>query len=330
MKKRLLEVVLAGILAVQSVIPTFAAVTSTRNTGNSVLVKTDNYKKYPVNYPCWLWWDGYCYYYQTPGLYLKNTTTPDGYTVDELGRWTENGVPVHNGLGSARVGTDEYIGKSDDERWSIMKEKLRVIFEESLVGPDWDNISPASGELIHIDNYTYQMGEDFIYQDISSALYGNNITIRYSKEGVWAEIGSSWSDDAYNIVDPLSRSYYLEQVDLKEKTIKALLGDNVGQELFNQVNAHALKLSDYDGHIPYYDENGNVIHGYTLFNMKTNQNDFIEDPNDDGWKTVLGRGGDGINASTMDLTSWKNRTTDYGKQFSVEDFNGSLRITIKN
>lgn len=33
-----------------------------------------------------------CYYINDNGFILRNTTTPDGYTVDEQGRWTVNGV----------------------------------------------------------------------------------------------------------------------------------------------------------------------------------------------------------------------------------------------
>ena len=33
-----------------------------------------------------------CYYFTDDGNFLKNTTTPDGYQVNALGQWTENGV----------------------------------------------------------------------------------------------------------------------------------------------------------------------------------------------------------------------------------------------
>lgn len=40
----------------------------------------------------WHWIDGKCYYFDAKGCCLLNTVTPDGYTVDETGAWTVNGV----------------------------------------------------------------------------------------------------------------------------------------------------------------------------------------------------------------------------------------------
>ncbi|HIQ75580.1 MAG TPA: hypothetical protein IAA51_14335 [Candidatus Cottocaccamicrobium excrementipullorum] len=40
----------------------------------------------------WQWIDGRCYYFTPEGYCLTGTVTPDGYTVDESGAWTVNGV----------------------------------------------------------------------------------------------------------------------------------------------------------------------------------------------------------------------------------------------
>lgn len=46
----------------------------------------------------WQWIDGNndgvaeCYYFGTDGIMLANTTTPDGYQVNESGAWTELGI----------------------------------------------------------------------------------------------------------------------------------------------------------------------------------------------------------------------------------------------
>ncbi|MBQ1333438.1 MAG: hypothetical protein IIY36_10945 [Lachnospiraceae bacterium] len=47
---------------------------------------------------CWEWIDGdrdgiaECYCFDGAGILYENCKTPDGYTVDEMGRWTVDGV----------------------------------------------------------------------------------------------------------------------------------------------------------------------------------------------------------------------------------------------
>ena len=59
---------------------------------------------YPTN--TWVWIDGNndgkaeCYYFDSVGYMLANTTTPDGYTVNADGAWTENGVVQTQGTNS--------------------------------------------------------------------------------------------------------------------------------------------------------------------------------------------------------------------------------------
>lgn len=40
----------------------------------------------------WTWIDGICYYFTSEGYCLVDTTTPDGYQVDEMGAWVLDGV----------------------------------------------------------------------------------------------------------------------------------------------------------------------------------------------------------------------------------------------
>lgn len=59
---------------------------------------------YPTN--AWIWIDGNndgraeCYYFDSVGCMLANTITPDGYTVNADGAWTENGVVQTQGTNS--------------------------------------------------------------------------------------------------------------------------------------------------------------------------------------------------------------------------------------
>lgn len=43
----------------------------------------------------WAWVDGYCYYFGADGKMAAGCTTPDGFTVNSDGQWTENGTAVY-------------------------------------------------------------------------------------------------------------------------------------------------------------------------------------------------------------------------------------------
>lgn len=292
----MVAVAVAGVMVVAAAVPSFAAIISTEQGGRTNYIKTDNYKKYE-NYPCWIWYQGYCYYYASADNYLKNTTTPDGYTVDELGRWTVNGNPIHNGAGNYKMHTEDYNGKSDDEIWELMKEKLIPVYQEAIVGWDYDG-PDANGKHIHIDQYTYGYGDNIIWTDKDMSTYGGygETGIEHNSQRlgtfVTAWIGNEWSDLERKFNTSISKASYSQKPDIKEKTIKTVVGDKVGTELFNYIKQHADKT------IP-----------------------------DDYWNP--NRNPDGIVANKLDFSAWQNRTTDYGKRFSVDNSNG-LEIHVYN
>ena len=310
--KKLAVGAVAGVLTAAMCMPGFAAIISTEQGGRTNYIKTDNYKKYE-NYPCWIWYQGYCYYYASADNYLKNTTTPDGYTVDELGRWTVNGNPIHNGAGNYKMNTEDYKGKNDDEIWSLMKDKLINVYSASITD-DGDYDGPdANGKQIHIDQYTFGYGNDLVWQDKLSTTYGGygETEVTHNNERfktfVTVEIGNDWSDQEANIAYSTSKAAYSNKPDIKEKTIKAVIGDKIGTELFNYIKQHADKRMMGGGYIcSAIDSNGDPILTWT-----------------DGGI------GDGIQAATLDFSAWQNRTTDYGKRFSVDNSNG-LAIHVYN
>lgn len=308
--KKLAVGAVAGVLTAAMCIPSFAAIISTEQGGRTNYIKTDNYKKYE-NYPVWIWYQGYCYYYASADNYLKNTTTPDGYTVDELGRWTVNGNPVHNGAGNYKMGTEDYNGKNNDEIWSLMKEKLISVFETTIDQGDYDG-PDANGKQIHIDSYTYGYGTDLIWTDKDMSTYGGygeiEINHNNSRFGtfVTAEIGNDWSDQETNVAVAVAKASYSQKTDIKEKTIKAVVGDKVGTELFNYIKIHANEKLLGGGYISTINDSGELSMKWT----------------DDGI-------GDGIQAGTLDLSAWQNQTTDYGKRFSVV-YDGELIIHVYN
>ena len=315
--KSLVAMLLAATLMAGSVVPAFAAVTWSRTYNDgSVYVRTDNAAKYN-DFPVWIWKQGYCYYYDSPTNCLKNGTTPDGYTVDELGRWVIDGVPVHNGLGSVKVGTDEYLGKSSDEIWSIIRNKTINIFDNALTC------------CVNNHQYAYGYDENMVWHDFDDRLSGRGESYiqhdhPYYNTFITATIGNEWSDRAENGVDSMVMAVEAAKPDMKEKLIKTIVGDNIGQELFNYINQHANKRGS--GYI--VDLNSPT--GYYTWDLDGNRI-FIEDPTRSSHKTVwTDYLGDGINSSTMDLSMWQNRKTDYGKTFSVVDDGGALAIHVYN
>lgn len=300
-------------------IPSFAKVTS--NPGNG-LVYTDNNN---INYPCWIWLNGACYYYQNPGTVLKNTTTPDGFTVDADGRWVINGVVQSNGYGSYKMGTEDYNGKTDDEIWNLMFNKLEAVYANSIA----NTVSGLtySYDAANKDEIAFEPGE--------AGTYGNDITIshnnEYKRAFIYATIGAAWSDQANNVATAYSKASYAQKADVKEKTIKALVGDTVGQELFDYIRAHADKTAG--GYITYLDESGNPVHGW--YETILDDNGYVvgeifhENPTNQEYKTVWSETcGNGMGMDTLDWSMWQNRITDYGKTFSVGVVDGYFRIII--
>lgn len=241
--KKMVAVAVACVMVVAAAVPSFAAnIISTEQGGVTNYIKTDSYKGYE-NFPCWIWYQGYCYYYDQNGNYLTNTTTPDGYTVDELGRWTVNGNPIHNGAGNYKMNTEDYNGKSDDEIWALMKEKLIPVYKEAIVGWDYDG-PDANGKHIHIDQYTYGYGDNIIWTDKDMSTYGGygETGIEHNSQRlgtfVTAWLANDWSDLERRYNNAISKAVYSQKPDIKEKTIKTVVGDKIGTELFNYIKQH--------------------------------------------------------------------------------------------
>lgn len=64
----------------------------------------------------WQWLDGNkdgiseCYYFDANGNMLSNTTTPDGWQVNEGGAWIMNGVVQTKGAATQATGTNAQRG----------------------------------------------------------------------------------------------------------------------------------------------------------------------------------------------------------------------------
>lgn len=65
----------------------------------------------------WQWIDGKSYCFDSNGNMYANTTTPDGYTVNENGQWTVNGVVQTQNANNATTTSDEFPLKGRVEKY---------------------------------------------------------------------------------------------------------------------------------------------------------------------------------------------------------------------
>lgn len=333
-QKRLLTAVLVVAMIISMAVPAMAAVTRQTEAG----YYTDNAEKYKnynhtgndiySNYPCWIWSDdGNCYYFLNAATVLKNATTPDGYTVDAEGRWVVNGQIQSNGYGYQVMGTDVYNGKSNNEIWNLMVNKLEGAFSKGI---------PLNNTgLTYAYWRTKDQGIAYDLADVGES--GNKITITHNNAiagtFVTASIGGSWSDFAKNTISSSTKAAYYNNAYVKEQAIKAVVGDKIGQELFTSIRNTADQLDTSGGYKTILDENGKPIKGRYETILDANgdlvERRFHEDPNgtEEKREWFSEPVGDGMQSDKIDLSAWKNRTTDYGKTFSVV-FDNGLKIHV--
>lgn len=287
-KKKLLITFLAGALATSMVFPSFAAIYQF-NTGSTEIIQDGDVRwasGHVRKYPGWAWVNGYCYYYTDylGGNMLKNCVTPDGYTVDAEGRWTENGIAQSNGYGGFVIGTDQlYAGKSDDQRWEVMKSLYENLFANYIVGDEHYLAMSSAYGLVR---------GDVVKEGFSRYSVIHNPADDYSKY-VEIVITNKWND--------CSDEYAVYRNEVMEKAIKIICGDHVGQELFNDLKIAADPAEGPRREIVVFDENGQLI--------------FI-DSNHVKTK-IIEKSSDGINFNKFDMNKWKNKKTDYGKTIEI-------------
>jgi len=184
----------------------------------------------------WKWINGYCYYFTDKDCRNKlvSCTTPDGYTVDEQGRWTENGVAQHNGYGNLVVGTDAlYAGKNDTERYNAIMNSLA-----NLYATKW----------MDLDTYAGVKARNIWAFNNPNNFYINVTFINY------------WND---------SPEYYENnRSEVIEQTIKTVCGDHVGQELFNAIRVAAEPAGGGKSGVLKRDASGNLIYYYDEWGFK--------------------------------------------------------------
>jgi len=296
--KRFVAMVLAGVMAAAMVFPSMAY--TPKYGSNSTEIIQDGDVRWAAGkartYPCWEWYNGYCYYMTGPDFNrdrLRDCVTPDGWTVDAEGRWTENGVPQSNGYGNFVIGTDElYAGKTDAERWNVMQGLLENLFANHIYGTE-SYLALRSSESLVMGN---MIKEGFSTYSINYRpwVHSSPDKVAVSKDYICMSLDNLWNDCPDQYVQ-----YYNEIV---EKMIKIVCGDHVGQELFNDLRTAADGANGGSGTKLELDKNGQVI------------------PVGDGKVKIkhIENASDGIVFSRFDLTKWNGRKTDYGKSIMIE------------
>jgi len=88
MRKKIAVLVLAAVMAISMAMPAFAGTGSWQKDSQGWWYLLDDGHYYSHG---WFWIDGMCYFFDRNGYCLMNTTTDDGYTVNEQGQWILGG-----------------------------------------------------------------------------------------------------------------------------------------------------------------------------------------------------------------------------------------------
>lgn len=222
-----------------------------------------------------------------------------------------------------------------------MQGKIKGVFETGIANGESDMVVlNADGKKYnHYDVYTYTYSKDDIAFDYATFQYGigdSSVFHNDERNGNYltVSISGTWSDEIDNVTSAVSKAAYANRPLIKEQLIKATVGDTVGQELFNYLRSHADQKNVSGGWKNIYDENGNPIKGWYETILDSNGNVtgrvFHEDPNFDEYKGewTTEAVGDGFDASAIDWSAWQNRTTDYGKRFSVTADDRAMQINV--
>lgn len=162
--KRATLLMMAAALSMAMIVPAFADnPVGWRQTGNTwQYVKDASGSLYSNG---WQWLDGNkdgiseCYYFDANGNMLSNTTTPDGWQVNEGGAWIMNGVVQTKGAATQAAGTNtqrpsskeildylyrgrtdtQYFGKIDTSRpeWN---NGVTNIYMKDVIGSRWTRV----------------------------------------------------------------------------------------------------------------------------------------------------------------------------------------------
>lgn len=161
MFKGAMVMALAGAMAAGMAMTSFAAGWQKNDTGWWYGTNADNTTWHANG---WQWIDSNndgvaeCYYFDANGYMLANTTTPDGYTVNADGAWTENGVAHtrQTGTQSQETGTN------------------------TALVTDNGGYNEYGCSNVALDMVTHTREENAKYGEVSVSEFGNATSVYYS------------------------------------------------------------------------------------------------------------------------------------------------------
>lgn len=164
----------------------------------------------------WNWIDGNsdgiaeCYYFDADGWMLVNTTTPDGYQVNENGAWIENNIIKTSDLGQ----------KNSNANTSIMlNEGLYLyykadIFDENsqtlaCSGQVYNGTSDSRNQILENDRYPYQLAADPMWEICVTDVTENSFMLRDAEDspngGIFTKDGNKWVNTFYRTYEDWSK-----------------------------------------------------------------------------------------------------------------------------
>ncbi|MBT9776043.1 hypothetical protein GPL15_05935 [Clostridium sp. MCC353] len=199
----------------------------------------------------WQWIDGNedgvaeSYYFDENGYLLTNTTTPDGYTVNDGGAWTVDGVVQQKQTGP---GTDGGESVSDG---------LRLYQEAAKKSSQLSSMTAASKISVTMtmegETVTADMNMDLKFKDLNQSSMKYLATLDMNMIGVNMK-GTMFYTDGY---------YYIDMMGIKQKVPMDIAG--ITAQVNSDMNGMGDDLTDSMQNVTVADDgNGNKVISYTM------------------------------------------------------------------
>lgn len=184
-----------------------------------------------------------------------------------------------------------------DQQWNEVKSDLKQAYSQGTT---------PTGKAPYEER-----GDSMIaYNPMSGALYYDTISVSYEPSDgalMTATFANEWSDQAMNIDNEQTKKFYESIPQMVETTLKSMLGDNAGEELYQYIKENADRTTT-GGYLVYHDERGNLATKWTD-----------------------GQVGDGIQASEIDFEKWQDKHTDDGlRYYAARSGEGFMVKVFKN